>query len=68
MNIKKGYVCCTTWDWHMGEGNDPSPQKVYPTIEDLKNQESCWEECGIYELEVKLEKLIAIPKGWLEIE
>jgi hypothetical protein len=48
------YACKTTWDFDMGE----DVVKVYDSIEALKRDRTCWEECGIVELEVTLKNVI----------
>ncbi len=54
LKTKKVYVCGVDWQHELGEVSDYT--KVYSTVEDLKRQRSCWEECGIVELEVKMTK------------
>lgn len=56
MKTKTGYVCGTTWTWHMGADNDPSSQNVYPTLDSIKRNSKCWKGCGIVKLEMKVVK------------
>ena len=53
---RKGFMCAVDFDWELGEVNDSSP--VYSSVEDLKRQRTCWEKCGIVEVEVKRVKWI----------
>lgn len=32
--------------------------EVYPTIEDLKNNRSCWPQCGIVRLRIEIDEWI----------
>ena len=52
---KKSYVCGVDWQWEIGECNDV---KLYSSPEALKKDRTCWEECGIVELEIKVTKWI----------
>jgi hypothetical protein len=60
-DIKKVYVCGTDWDWEIGEA--PSCD-VYDSVESLKRKKTCWKQCGIVELEVRLSKVIEPSKKW----
>ncbi len=55
-----GYMCMVDWDWELG--NASGGNKVYPSIEDLKRCHTCWEECGIVEVEVRMTKVIVDEK------
>lgn len=55
----KGFICATTFHWHLEE--DPSVQGVYPSLELLRKEQPCVEECGAYEVEIKIKK--AVLKG-----
>ena len=60
--IDKLYMCSTDFDFELG--NAAGYTKLYPSIEDLKENSPCVtcpdEEypCGIYEVEVRLVKVI----------
>lgn len=53
-----GYLCSTTFDY---EAEDTS-YTVYPSLERLKEVRTCCAEgedsCGIYEIEVRIKKVI----------
>lgn len=51
-----GYMCTTDYECELGlnlHGN-----KIYPSVESLKEHKSCWEECGIVEVKVVYSKTI----------
>ena len=50
------YMCAVDWQYELGEVNDYT--KVYSSVEDLKRQRICWEQCGIVEVEVNMIKWI----------
>lgn len=52
---KKVYVCGVDWHHEIGEAPDVI---VYPSVKALKKRRSCWEECGIVELELKVTKWV----------
>ena len=45
-----GYMCKVDWDWELGDALGGS--KIYPSIEDLKEIHTCWEECGIVKVKI----------------
>ena len=51
-----GYMCKTDWDYELGNAEDGN--HVYPSIEALKKHHTCWEECGIVEVEVRLKRVV----------
>ncbi len=57
----KAYVCIATIDTDLHFGA-PSIT-LYPSLKDLKAERSCWKECGIYELEIKVKRIVKKPKG-----
>ncbi len=60
----KGYICGTDiHDISLG-ANDV---KIYSSIEDLKINRTCWEECGIIELDIKV-KYVSQPVYYLELK
>ena len=44
----------TDWDYEIGNGT----VEVYDSIEQLKKERSCVEECGIVEVEVTLKRVV----------
>lgn len=53
MNKIKLYICGVDFQHELGcacGGN-----KLYPSVEDLKENASCWKTCGIIELEVDMD-------------
>jgi hypothetical protein len=52
---KKSYVCGVDWQHEIGECNDV---KLFSSIKALKKARTCWEECGIVELEIKVKKWV----------
>lgn len=57
-NIRTGFIDATDFNHHLGPGNDPMPTKIYGSEELLRAAESCAEECGCYEVEVKVLRFI----------
>ena len=55
----KGYMCEIDWNWELGEAAGGTT--VYATLNDLKENHKCWEECGIVEVEVKMVKQVVKP-------
>jgi len=51
---KTFYTCATNWV------HNPD-FKVYKTLEDLKRNEPCWDECGIYELSLAEFRCVVEP-------
>jgi hypothetical protein len=54
--IFKGYVCQTGLDEDVGSME--SDTHVFGNIERLKNEKRCWPKCGIYEVEIKIIKIV----------
>ena len=52
---KKSYVCGVDWQHEIGECNDVT---LYSSIKALKKARSCWPQCGIVELEIKVKKWV----------
>lgn len=50
----KLYVCGNDWYHELGEEMSKPDVVMYPSVKSLKKHRTCWEECGIVELEVKL--------------
>ena len=53
-NSVVGYMCATDWYYELGYATGGN--RVYASIEDLKSDRPCVEECGIVEVEVRLIK------------
>lgn len=53
--MKKYYLCGITFRHELGHTNCDG--YIHESIEELKNHHSCWEECGIVEIEVEDGKL-----------
>lgn len=51
-----GYMCGTDFQHELGIASDGN--KIYPSVENLKQHKKCWEECGIVEVKVTLNKVI----------
>ena len=49
-------MCGVDWEHELGEV--PDHTKVYSSVKDLKRQRTCYKECGIVEVEVKLVKWV----------
>lgn len=47
---RTGFMCTIDWQHELGEACGGS--KVYSSVEDLKENHTCWEECGITEVRV----------------
>ena len=53
-----GYMCSVDFDHELGQACDGN--KVFPTIDTLKEQMECVNKgCGIYEVEIKFRKTVA---------
>lgn len=53
------YCCGVDWQHEIGEAPDLEGKiPLYSSIEKLKAKRTCWEECGILEIELK-------PKKWI---
>lgn len=52
-----GYMCTTNWEYELGAACGGN--RIYPSIEDLKENSKCWKQCGITEVKTKFSKMIA---------
>jgi hypothetical protein len=52
------YVCGVDWQHEIGEEMYKPDVVVYPSVKSLKKHRSCWKECGIVELEIKVNKWV----------
>lgn len=59
---KYGYMCATDFNWEVGEALGGTT--VYASVEDLKHNRKCVEQCGIVKVEVKLVEVVDPGKGW----
>lgn len=50
INKKKGYMCGTDYEYELE--NASGGVKIYSSVEDLKKHKTCWEDCGIIEIEL----------------
>ena len=54
--VRRGFMCKIDFDCeleHALGGN-----KVYPSLRDLKENHTCWESCGVVEVEVRLARVV----------
>lgn len=52
----KAYLCTTDWNTELPLGvNDV---KIYTSLKTLKNQRTCYKECGIVQIEITKKKVI----------
>jgi len=47
--VKTAYICRVSWECEVGS----TYVKIYPSIESLKEDHDCWEECGIIQLQLQ---------------
>lgn len=52
----RGFMCKVEWEHDFPDSNDGG--KVYVTLEDLKRNSPCVDQCGIVEVEVKLVRVV----------
>lgn len=58
---KKFYMCETDYRYELGEAPDlEGKAPLYSSVEELKRLRTCWDECGIVEVEVKMTKQVLI--------
>lgn len=50
---KVAYMCGVNYQ-HELDPDNPSPVRLYSTVDALKDSEKCWEECGIVKVEIEL--------------
>lgn len=56
------YICGTDYD-HEFDPSNADPPEFYSTIQRLKKDRSCWRECGIVKVEVRIKLLKTVKKG-----
>ena len=52
----QGFMCLIDWQHHMED--DGTGTKVYPSEEDLREQRTCIDQCGIAEVETRLVRVV----------
>lgn len=52
-DVRKIFVCGVDWQHEIGHASDV---KMYASEDDLKRKRTCWESCGIVQLEVRIVK------------
>lgn len=52
-----GFMCKIDWDHEIG--NASRGTRVYPSINAIRAQHTCADECGIVEVEVRLARVIS---------
>lgn len=60
-----GYMCPIDFQWELGEAAGGTV--IYASIEDLKKNHTCWEECGIIEVEVTNTKVVVETKPFSSV-
>ena len=55
-----GFMCMTDFDDELE--NAAGGNKVYPSLEDLKRNMSCWESCGVVEVTVTRGRVV-VPQN-----
>jgi len=53
------YMCAVDFSFELGEAKGGT--KLYASIKDLKENHSCWEECGITKVKVGYVESVAPP-------
>lgn len=57
--MKKFYCCGVDWQHELGEASDlEGKMPLYSTVKQLKEERSCWKECGIVEIHLELGKWV----------
>lgn len=60
---KKVYICGVDWDHEIGE----CIVEVYPSVKSLKKNRTCWNQCGIVELEITLKRTVKKQMDWSKL-
>lgn len=64
MEVRKFYMCPTDYDFEIGEAPDLEGKfPIYSSVEELKARRSCWDECGIIEVEIKKVSVV-VPENF----
>lgn len=56
MRRKKAYICQTAFNHDLADDNYGTV-KIYGSLDAIKADTTCWEECGIYEISINVEKV-----------
>lgn len=51
-----GYMCLTDWNWELGEALGGT--EVYCSINDLKQERKCVEQCGIVKVKIEMAEVV----------
>ena len=55
------YMCKTDWEFELG--NHSNFVEMYASVEDIKRDRSCWDECGVVKVRVSLVEEV-IPENF----
>jgi hypothetical protein len=56
---RKMYMCGVDWQHELCEAPDLEGRApLYSSVEELKRLRTCWEECGIVEVEIQVTKWV----------
>lgn len=58
--VVTGYMCWTAWDYEIGKNHHGT--KVFPSIEAMRDNRSCVDECGVVEVELRPVREVIPPK------
>lgn len=61
METKKAYTCGVNWQHDLCEDNAKHVE-FFGSIQALKKDRTCWKECGIVEIEMKVTKWVEEPQ------
>jgi hypothetical protein len=62
------YCCGIDWSEEIGEAPDLEGKiPLYSSIEELKSRRTCWEECGIVEVELTKIKYV-VPQNLFKVK
>ena len=53
---REGYMCKVDFEWEVGEALGGT--RIYPSLEDLKENCKCVKECGIVKVRVELLEVV----------
>lgn len=57
-----GYMCLIDWECEIGSASGGN--RVFPSIDDLKKSHTCWEGCGIVEVEVRFKRVVVPSRDY----
>lgn len=61
-NYTKGFMCQTDFEHELGCASGGTT--VYPSVEDIKKNRRCADECGIVEVNLHFVKVVQKGTGW----